>query len=123
MKTCLIVDDSTVVRGVLRRIVQDMGFSCMESDNGEAAYDICRAQMPDVILVDWNMPAMNGLEFLKKLRKTAGGQLPKVIFCSSESESKKIQKVMDTGADEYVMKPFDRGIIRSKFLQLGLTEA
>ncbi len=115
MKTCLIVDDSEVVRKILRRIIEDMGFACLESENGEQAYNECRALMPDVIVVDWNMPVMNGLDFTKKLRKTAGGDKPKIIFCSSESDMKQIRRAIDAGANEYVMKPFDTAIIQSKF--------
>jgi len=123
MKTCLIVDDSPIVRNILRNIVEELGFSCYEADNGQVAYDACCAQLPDAILLDWNMPVMNGLDFLKKLRKTAGGDKPKVIFCTSETDSKQIHKALNAGADEYVMKPFDGDIIRSKFRLTGLMEA
>lgn len=123
MKTCLIVDDSPIVRSVLRNILMDAGFDCREAENGEAAYDQCRAQFPDLILLDWNMPVMNGPDFLKKLRKTAGGEKPKVIFCTSETDIKQIRKALDAGADEYVMKPFDADIILSKLRLTGMLEA
>lgn len=123
MKTCLIVDDSVMVRKVLSRMIEDMGFTCLESDNGEAAYDVCRGKMPDVIVLDWDMPVMDGLEFIQKLRRTAGGDTPKVIFCTSENDSKKIHKAINAGADEYIMKPFDTDIIRSKFTRLNLYNA
>lgn len=123
MKTCLIVDDSEVVRKTMRRIVEDLRFICIEAEHGEAAYDICRSQMPDVITLDWNMPVMDGYEFLKKLRKTAGGDKPKVIFCSTQGDAKKIRTVIEAGADEYVIKPFDTAIIHSKFKLLNLLDA
>src|SRR5690606_28907688 len=85
MKTCLIVDDSEVVRRTLRRMIEDMGFRCAEAAHGAEAYDICRAQMPGVVTLDWNMPVMDGLEFLKKLRRMPGGDKPGVIFCTTES--------------------------------------
>lgn len=119
MKTCLIVDDSETVRKLLRHIVEDMGFACIEAEHGEAAYDACRAQMPDVILLDWSMPIMNGLAFTQKLRQTAGGEKPVIIFCTSETDIGQIRKALEAGASEYVMKPFDASIIRSKFYLTG----
>lgn len=122
MKDCLIVDDSAAVRSILKNIVLDLGFECREAENGQAAYQECAAQFPNVVLLDWNMPVMNGFDFLKKLRKLEGGKGPKVIFCTSETDVKQIRKAMDAGADEYVMKPFDADIIRSKFRLTGLLE-
>lgn len=123
MKYCLIVDDSEIVRKILRRTIEDMGYTCTEAGDGEEAYNACRALMPDVIVTDWNMPVLNGLDFIKKLRRTAGGDKVKVIFCSAESNLKKIRQAVDAGADEYVMKPFDNTIIYSKFYLLGLYKA
>lgn len=123
MKTCLIVDDSASVRSILKNIVMDMGFDCVEAENGEAAYHACGLRLPDVILLDWNMPVMDGFDFLKKLRKAEGGRTPKVIFCTAENDVRKIRKALEAGADEYVMKPFDAEIIRNKFRLAGLLEA
>lgn len=123
MKRCLIVDDSQVVRRVLYRILDEAGFECIESDHGEGAYDECRKQMPDLIMLDWNMPDMDGLEFLEKLRKTAGGDTPRVIICSTENEENRLRHALGYGADEYVMKPFDRAVILSKLALLGLSKA
>ena len=123
MKDCLIVDDSPVVRSILKNIILDLGFECREAENGEAAYRECAQQFPNVITLDWNMPIMSGLEFLKKLRKMEGGKGPKVIFCTSETNAKQIRKALDAGADEYVMKPFDADIIANKFRLTGLLEA
>ena len=123
MTSCLIVDDSDIVRKTLRRMAEEYGFTCAEAENGEMAYDACRGMMPDIIFLDWNMPVMNGLDFVKKLRKTAGGDKPKVIFCSSETAQKQISRALDAGADEYIMKPFDAGIVQSKLRLLGLLGA
>ena len=76
--------------------------------------------MPDAILLDWNMPVMDGMEFLLQLRQLRGGDRPKVIFCSTENDTDHIAKAIRAGANEYIMKPFDSEIIRSKFAQLGL---
>ncbi len=122
MKFCLVVDDSRVVRKVARRIVEGLGFSCDEAEDGQKAYDACQGTMPDVILLDWNMPVMSGIEFLEKLREMDNGSGPKVIFCTTENDLGHIQRAMNSGADEYIMKPFDSEIIESKFVQVGLME-
>lgn len=123
MSVCLIVDDSRVVRKVARRIIEDFGFSCEEAEDGQKAYEFCESQMPEIILLDWNMPVMSGIEFLEKLRVMDGGAAPKVIFCTTENDMAHIRRAMQAGADEYIMKPFDSGIIESKFTQLGLIAA
>ena len=76
--------------------------------------------MPDAILLDWNMPVMNGIEFLRELRKSVGGDAPVVVFCTTENDIAHIQSAMDAGANEYIMKPFDSEIIETKFAQVGL---
>jgi two-component system chemotaxis response regulator CheY len=117
VKLCLVVDDSRVVRKVSRRILEDLGFEVAEAGDGAEALAWVRTAMPDVILLDWNMPVMNGLEFLRRLRKEPGGTAPRVVFCSIENDLERIREALDEGADEYIMKPFDGDIVASK---LGL---
>jgi len=120
MKLCLVVDDSRVVRKVARRIVEDLGFECDEAEDGQKAYDFCQKTLPDAILLDWNMPVMSGIEFLERLRLMKNGAQPKVVFCTTENDMAHIQRAIESGADEYIMKPFDSDIIESKFTQIGL---
>jgi len=120
MKTCLIVDDSRVVRKVARKILEELGFTCSEVEDGQKAFEACSAAMPEAILLDWNMPVMNGIEFLKKLRAMPGGDAPKVVFCTTENEFAFIQEALNAGANEYIMKPFDSQIVQSKFEQIGV---
>ncbi len=122
MKSCLILDDSRVVRKVAARIISELGFSCEEAENGQEALEACQSALPDAVLLNWNMPVMNGLEFLKALRGLENGAQPKVIFCTTENGVSFIKKAMDAGADEYIMKPFDSEIIKIKFTQAGLIE-
>ena len=122
MKSCLIVDDSRVVRKVARRITEDLGFSCEEAEDGQKAVEQCKNAMPDVILLDWNMPVMSGIEFLEKLRQMENGGSPKVVFCTTENDIAHIQRAMQAGANEYIMKPFDSEIIESKFRQIGVLD-
>lgn len=120
-KTCLIVDDSKIVRKVIHRIVEVLGFTILEAENGQEAVDQVKANKIDVIILDWNMPVMDGMEAMKIIRADAGIAVqPKIIFCTTENEFEKIQQAIINGADEYVMKPFDEAIIRGKMVQLGI---
>ena len=120
MKTCLIVDDSRIIRKVARRILEDLGFEVIEAADGAEAIACCRSDMPHAVLLDWNMPVMDGPTFLRQLRREPGGEAPKVLFCTVENEPARILEALDLGADEYVMKPFDGDILESKFAQAGL---
>ena len=120
MRTCLVVDDSRVVRKVAGRIVEDLGFKAIEAEDGVIALEKCREDMPTAILLDWNMPNMSGIEFIMALRKEPGGNSPKVVFCTTESDMEFIQRALSEGADEYIMKPFDSDIVETKFQQVGL---
>lgn len=120
MKTCLVVDDSRVVRSIARKILEELAFSVSEAADGVQASEACQKDMPVAILLDWNMPVMDGLEFLKHLRQMAGGDTPVVIFCTTENDISHIQRAMEAGANEYIMKPFDKEIIQSKLAQTGL---
>src|SRR5262249_8381125 len=120
MPSCLIVDDSRVVRMVARKILEGLDFQVSEAEDGKAALGACLQSMPDAILIDWKMPVMNGIDFLRALRKTAGVTQPVVIVCSVYNDAPHIAEAIDAGADEYIMKPFDTDIMRSKLDQVGL---
>ena len=79
-----------------------------------------RRGLPELILLDWNMPVMSGLEFLTRLRKTPRGDEPQVVFCTTENTRDKIITALEAGATEYIMKPFDQDIIRTKLEQIGM---
>jgi two-component system chemotaxis response regulator CheY len=121
MKHCLVVDDSAVIRKVARRIIEGMSLRVTEAEDGLQALESCKQKMPDVILLDWNMPVMDGYDFLRDLRQRPGGKEPKVVFCTTENDIAHIARAMHAGADEYIMKPFDREILASKFQQVGMT--
>ncbi|MEA2949397.1 MAG: two-component system, chemotaxis family, chemotaxis protein CheY [Alphaproteobacteria bacterium] len=120
MKTCLIVDDSSVIRKVARRILEGLEFQIVEAEDGVQALEVCRAQMPDAVLLDWNMPKMDGYEFLRVLRRLPDGDRPKVVFCTTENDVAHIARALHAGANEYIMKPFDKEIVEAKFQEVGL---
>ena len=120
MKTCLVVDDSSVVRKIARSILESMDFHITEAEDGEQALESCRETMPDAVLLDWNMPVMDGYEFLGNLRRMPGGDAPKVVFCTTENDVAHIARALHAGANEYIMKPFDKDIVASKFQEVGL---
>lgn len=120
MKTCLVVDDSKVIRKVARHILETLQFSVSEACDGQEALDQCLVSSPDVILLDWNMPVMSGMDFLRALRDAPVTPRPKVVFCTTENGMAHIRAAMDAGADEYVMKPFDRDTLESKLQIVGV---
>lgn len=120
MKECLVVDDSSVIRRVARGILEELNFDIKEAGDGSQALDSCRDNMPDAILLDWNMPVMDGLDFLRALREEEGGDKPIVVFCTTENDIQHISQAINAGANEYIMKPFDREIIETKFQEVGL---
>jgi two-component system chemotaxis response regulator CheY len=120
MKMCLVVDDSAVIRKIARKILEELKFDIAEAVDGRDALNQCQKQMPDAILLDWNMPEMNGLEFVRALRGSEGGSDPIVIFCTTENDLSRIKTAIEAGANEYIMKPFDGEIIQTKFAQVGL---
>ncbi len=119
MKTCLVVDDSKVIRKVARHILETMRFTVAEAFDGQDALHQCENGSPDVILLDWNMPVMSGMDFLRAYRSTNVSPSAKVIFCTTENGISHIQAAIAAGADEYVMKPFDRETLEAKLQIVG----
>jgi len=119
MTKCLIVDDSRVIRKLATRMMSALNIETREAENGADAFDACAEDMPDVVLVDWNMPILDGMQFLKKLRASDLTPQPKVLFCTTETEFAKIAEAISAGADEYIMKPFDEEILTSKLKLIG----
>jgi two-component system, chemotaxis family, chemotaxis protein CheY len=120
MKTCLVVDDSSVVRKIARRILEEMDFEITEAEDSEKALEVCRNTMPTAVLLDWNMPVMDGYEFLGQLRQLPGGELPGGGVCTTENGMDHISRALHAGANEYIMKPFDKDIVTAKFQEVGL---
>ena len=112
MKQVLVVDDSPVIRKITRRILEGMRLQTSEASDGRQALA--------AIFVDSSMPGLDGYEFLRELRQMPGGERPKVVFCSTEYEVSLIARAMHAGADEFLMKPFDRQAVETKFANIGV---
>jgi|KBSSwiStaDraftv2_1062776.scaffolds.fasta_scaffold2391888_1 two-component system, chemotaxis family, chemotaxis protein CheY len=120
MRTCLVVDHSNVVRKVARHIFEAMQFEADEAESGQEALDKCKAAMPDAILLDANLPSMGNVEFLSSLRTLPNGSKPLVIYCTIENDPTEITRALTAGADEYLLKPFDRDSVAAKLTAVGL---
>jgi two-component system chemotaxis response regulator CheY len=120
MKQALVVDDSAFIRKIAKQILEGMEFEVSEAKDGAQALELCEKSLPELILLDWNMPVMSGLDFLTKLRKMPRGDEPQVVFCTTENTKEKILCALEAGATEYIMKPFDQDIIRTKLEQIGM---
>ena len=121
MKHCLVVDDSRVIRIAARRIMEELQYSVEEAKDGMAALRAVRDKMPDLIFLDWNLPTMKGVEFVKSVRGQQNGGHPMILFCTTENDATEVAHAMAAGANEYVMKPFDGSIVRAKLAEIGVT--
>ena len=116
---CLIVDDSRVIRKVSSKIAKSLGYVAIEAQDGEEALAQCKKAMPDLVLTDWNMPEMDGLQFVRELRTLKAHRRPTVMFCTSKGEAADIHQGIAAGADDYIVKPFDEPALRAKLERLG----
>jgi len=121
MRTCLVADDSEVMRKIARRILEKLRIASCEAGSGQEALAACQIAMPDAILLDSHMPPMASIEFLTSLRAMANGSKPCIIYCTSENDTGEIARALTAGADDYLLKPFDREGIRAKLEALILS--
>jgi len=119
---CLIVDDSRVIRRMASEILKGLGLRTAEAEHGLAAVEFCRTTVPEMVLLDWNMPEMDGITCLKALRAMDLSPRPVVVMCTTENSVSKIREALEAGADEYIMKPYDRDVLLDKLAQVGLME-
>lgn len=119
-RSCLVVDDSAVIRRVVADMFRGLNFSVSEAPTGLHAVNHCREQAPDLIMLDWNMPVMDGITCLREVRALDMTKRPIVIMCTTESQISKIQEALAAGADEYIMKPFNQDVLLDKLSQFEL---
>jgi two-component system chemotaxis response regulator CheY len=124
MVRALIVDDSKAMRSIVGRIVREIGFETFEAANGrEGLTQLLAHGEVELILVDWNMPEMNGVEFLKAVRAQPGSSAFKILMVTTASDLEHVNTALEAGANEYLMKPFTKDAVVSKLQMLGILEA
>ena len=117
----LVIDDSRAIRSILGNILKELGFEVSDAKHGLDALNILRELGPhDLALVDWNMPEMNGLEFVKSVRANQALQNMLLMMVTTETETSQMMAALEAGANEYVMKPFTKDVILDKLSLLGL---
>jgi two-component system chemotaxis response regulator CheY len=120
----LVVDDSRAIRSIIGKTVRELGFEVLEAGHGREALErLAEAGKVDLILVDWNMPEMNGFDFLVAARQSPDWKDTIIMMVTTETEMSQMQRALDAGANEYVMKPFTRDVLREKLQLVGLATA
>ena len=120
MKIFMLLDDSPVIRKVASRIISDFGFVVVEAEDGYDALSKAQYNMPDIVLVDWDMPKLSGLEFIEEFQKLPGANEAKVLYSTSEILVPEMTKAKRLGCDGFLMKPFNREIVAAKLQEVGL---
>ncbi len=122
MKTCLIIDDSNVVREIALRILTELSIEATEEENALAAVEQCRQSKPDVVLLDWDLPSLGALDFLRGVAELPQEQRPLIVLCATENDPQQFTLAKAAGAAHYLLKPFDRQSIEQKFAEIGVIE-
>lgn len=122
MKVFMIADNSPVIRKVGRRIIEDLGFVVVEASSGDEAVAKAVDDMPDAIMVDWDMPGMSGIELVANLARLPGSERMKIIYCTSSLMVPEMTKAKRAGASGFMMKPFNRKLLTELFVELGLMD-
>jgi CheY-like chemotaxis protein len=119
-RTCLVVDDSRVVRDVARYMLEGLDFTVSEAGDGQEGLDRCRDLHPDVVLLDRNMPGMDGIGFLREIGRGGFGQRPKILFCTADSDAAGLREAIAEGADALMLKPFDKQTLLAQLAAVGI---
>ena len=124
MSKAMVVDDSKAIRMILAKTLREAGYDVLEAANGREALTVFERESASVslVLVDWNMPQMDGLEFVKHLRADPRNSSVVLMMVTTETEVEQMVKALEAGANEYVMKPFTKDIISDKLRMLGLLQ-
>jgi two-component system chemotaxis response regulator CheY len=122
MKTCLIVDDSDVIREIALRILTDLGIEAKECETAAEAVERCRNAKPDVVLLDWDLPSLGALDFLRGVAELAVEQRPAIVLCATENDPQQFTLAKAAGAQHHILKPFDRLSIELKLAEIGVID-
>jgi two-component system chemotaxis response regulator CheY len=117
----MVIDDSKATRMILGRMLQELGVEVAHAANGREALDQLDGRPePELFLVDWNMPEMTGIEFVRAVRRPPYSSAARIVMVTTETEGAQMVRALEAGADEYVMKPFTKETISSKLKLLGI---
>jgi two-component system chemotaxis response regulator CheY len=117
----LVIDDSRATRRIVGLYLKELGFDILEAGDGQQALDaLVEHGLPDVVMVDWNMPVMNGLDFIKAVRADKANRDLPIIMLTTETEMERMALAFLAGVNEYIMKPFSRTMIEEKLSILGI---
>jgi len=120
VKTVLVVDDSRIMRNIVKNTFSELKIPCefLEAENGAKACHILETNKVSLVLLDWNMPEMNGMEFLKKVRSMPEYDILPIIMVTSESAKYSVIEALQNGATDYIVKPFREKIFREKIFDI-----
>lgn len=122
MKTCLIVEDSDLIREIAMRILTDLSVEAKEAETAAAGLLYCREAKADVVLLDWDLPSLGALDFLRGAAELPQGHRPAIILCATENDPQQFTLAKAAGAAHYLLKPFDRHSIEAKLAEIGIVE-
>ena len=119
---CLVVDDSEVIREIAIRILTEMDIDVGQADSASAALDYCEEFNPAAVLLDWDLPAMGALDFLRGAAELSAEEKPIIILCATENDPQQFTLARAAGAEHHILKPFDKISIFEKMVEIGLTD-
>ncbi len=122
MKIFMIADDSPVIRKVARRLIEDLGFVVVEAATADQAQALCVENMPDGILIDWDMPGMASIDLIHWLSHYPAAEAVKTLYCTSEVLVSEMTRAKRAGVSGFMLKPFNRSMIAAKFVEIGLID-
>ncbi|WP_428408566.1 response regulator [Hyphococcus sp.] len=120
-KTCLVVDDSDLIREIAERIITDLGLDAEGAADASAAIEHCRTEMPAAVFLDWDLPSMGALDFLREAAALEG-ERPAIILCATENDHEQFKLAKAAGAAHHILKPFDKGAVAAKLAEIGLID-
>ncbi len=121
-KICLVVDDSEVIREIATRIIADFGLEAEGASDASTAIEFCREKKPAVVFLDWDLPSMGALDFLREAASLEGDR-PAIILCATENDHQQFVLAKAAGAAHHLLKPFDKGAMAAKLAEIGLIDA
>lgn len=121
-KTCLVIDDSEIIREIAVRILEDLGFNALQASNAAEAVAVCAEKSPAAVFLDWDLPSMGALDFLRGIAELPTEAKPPIVLCATENDPQQFTLAKAAGAAYHILKPFDKAAIAEKLRELNLIE-